>query len=818
MVFLLALVSLRITDQGTRGFIQDSYRAIGLFTANGSWAFDSTATPPPPLLFKLLAVIAPLVSVLGLTELITGRAASDCLRLRAIVLVGLGRKTPTAIFGLTPQSLAFARSLRRARGRELPVIFDPAPSLALLDLCDHERIAVFTLLPAQDGYLWPHRWYPTPHGVKASLLLRARHHVSFLAQADDQVGFAQALDQWLREREVKRQDFWMMMTQRGLRQRLDGSLRFQHQALRLRFFDLHSLAARQMLHKHRLDLWADALGQAQIHLAIYGFGNLGRAIAKEAARYYVTRASIAGPQPKLRLTIIDQAPDAAKAAFLADEPEIEKIIAIELRTARLHPGGLDSETVRQVVPDRVTAHIITLNEPEWMVAQALSLRRWLLEPPAGADQAWMETHRNAPIFVPIDHWGGLGSLVRSPHDGPAGEMRRLEVPDAIFGFGKTEELLHHDWIIAQDRDAGGRAIQEAYEAMMRPHRQNRPAAVPWSDLEPAFRSSNMLSYDHIAVKARAAGYRISPLPAGADLPDVPFSEAEKQLLAQVEHQRYQAERISEGWRQGDIRCDALRIHPDLRDWSALGRAEQQIDERLIEVLPAALHAVGKRFVKAHLIGIIGHRLPDARDAEEDAATAPRMDEARVRARLKEKLSGLQSAYPGAVLLTALATGADSWAAEVAEELHLPWIAILPLPYEIYREDFSAAAEGRAARPSTAPSWDETFRRLVAKAEFYVEMPLGAVRCSAMSRHGNTTPADAARGLRAAQYERAGRYIVERSDTLLAVWDGEAGRGAGGTADLVALRERLCAAAPADRPNSAFFPPPRMALPDVIGAK
>ena len=37
------------------------------------------------------------------------------------------------------------------------------------------------------------------------------------------------------------------------------------------------------------------------------------------------------------------------------------------------------------------------------------------------------------------------------------------------------------------------------------------------------------------------------------------------------------------------------------------------------------------------------------------------------------------------------------------------------------------------------------------------------------------------------YERAGRYMVDRCDALIAVWDGENPRGQGGTAEIVGLR-------------------------------
>jgi hypothetical protein len=842
-VFLIALISLRVTDGGHRSLIEDIYRSVGLFTGNGSWAFDPAVAPPrPPVIFKLLAIVAPFVSVLGLAELVTGRAWSDCLRFKAAVLVQIGSKQPTAIFGLTSDSVTFARSMLTVDGRDLPVIFDPEPSLVLMNVCDHEGIPVFTLLPKQSGYLWPHSSFPSLRTVGAFLLLRARHHVSFLADADDQVSLTQALDVWLHGRNVMRKDIWLLMSQRGLRQRLDSYLKFSHRTLRLRFFDFYSLAARQLLHKHRLDMWADVLGQDQIHLAIYGFGNLGRAIAKEAARYYVTRASIQGESPKLRLTIIDTAPEAAKAAFLAEEPEIEKILDIHERTARLQTGGLTSEQLRSVVPAHVTAHIITLNAPEWMVAQALSLRRWLLEPPRDVDQSWFDTHRNAPIFVPVEDWSGLGSLVRSGLDWPGGQARKIEAPDAIFGFGNTDGLLDHASILAEERSEGAKVLHDVYEAHMRSNNQARPGVTPWADLLPNFRLSNLLGFDHIWVKARAAGYRIIPThvvdtppfwakprgtrrrttpPQAAVTPPGPvFSDAEKLFLSELEHQRYRAERVSEGWRQAATRCDEIRVHPDLRDWEELGVAEKDIDKALIEAMPAALLAVHKRFVQAHVVGIVGHRLPDARDTDRTHAAGLRMDEAHVRASLRAALSDILRQAPGAVLLTALATGADSWAVEEAKALGIPWVVVLPLPYELYGDDFSAAAEGDWPRRPGAHSWDETFRRLAAEAEYYFELPLVAGRCSEMSRDREKPVTAAARQRREAQYALAGRYIVERSDTLLAVWDGEPARGPGGTGDLVALRSEL-SRMPPDPPSrnlSKFFPRPVMTEPVVLSAK
>jgi hypothetical protein len=59
---------------------------------------------------------------------------------------------------------------------------------------------------------------------------------------------------------------------------------------------------------------------------------------------------------------------------------------------------------------------------------------------------------------------------------------------------------------------------------------------------------------------------------------------------------------------------------------------------------------------------------------------------------------------------------------------------------------------------------EEFLTLLGEAETVIEMPALDSRTEA--------------------YERAGRYVVEHSDVLVAVWDGLPARGRGGTAEIV----------------------------------
>ena len=107
------------------------------------------------------------------------------------------------------------------------------------------------------------------------------------------------------------------------------------------------------------------------------------------------------------------------------------------------------------------------------------------------------------------------------------------------------------------------------------------------------------------------------------------------------------------------------------------------------------------------------------------------------------------------LHTALATGADQIAAICARPSGYFVRAVLPFePFE-YRKDFAAGEEL------------DTFEQALAAADEIVALA------------GNRSDSYTA-------YVRVGELLVESADILIAIWDGEEGRGPGGTAHVVEL--------------------------------
>lgn len=132
--------------------------------------------------------------------------------------------------------------------------------------------------------------------------------------------------------------------------------------------------------------------------------------------------------------------------------------------------------------------------------------------------------------------------------------------------------------------------------------------------------------------------------------------------------------------------------------------------------------------------------------------------ARVAAGVEEALGRVAESFRGRRLavLSSLAEGADRLVAQraLARGGGARLVAVLPMPADAYAADFET--EGSRAE----------FRELLARADEVVTLP--------------------ARAARADCYAAAGRYIVSRADVLLAVWDGGAEQGRGGTGEFVRL--------------------------------
>jgi hypothetical protein len=147
------------------------------------------------------------------------------------------------------------------------------------------------------------------------------------------------------------------------------------------------------------------------------------------------------------------------------------------------------------------------------------------------------------------------------------------------------------------------------------------------------------------------------------------------------------------------------------------------------------------------IGVTGHRQLD--DEEALAGQVRRAIE-----RIRELAPSSPYTQVLFAVMSPLAEGADRLIArEVLRDERAVLEVPLPLPREEYLRDFESESSKRE------------FDELLARAKDVRLLPPS--------------------GSREEAYERADRYVVDRCDVLIALWDGEPPRGRGGTAEMVA---------------------------------
>lgn len=174
-----------------------------------------------------------------------------------------------------------------------------------------------------------------------------------------------------------------------------------------------------------------------------------------------------------------------------------------------------------------------------------------------------------------------------------------------------------------------------------------------------------------------------------------------------------------------------------------------------------------------IVGVTGHRDLRPEDTEVLEGLVRRL------------IEDVKEAHPHTplLLLSPLAEGSDRLVARVALELGVRLVVPLPLPLELYEQDFASEAS-RAE-----------FRRLLSHAESSYVLPL---------MRGNTDQGIGEYGdQRNRQYAQVGALIARQSQVFLALWDGASDTGhdkVGGTAEVV--RFRLEGVPPSYEPTSA----------------
>jgi TrkA-N domain/RyR domain len=322
---------------------------------------------------------------------------------------------------------------------------------------------------------------------------------------------------------------------------------------RLEFFNLEQEASRVLLGQEPTDA-------APRHLLVVGPSGLAESLVLQAVRRW---RAVPERDGRPLITVAGTNATAQREALLRRYPALER--ACELAAWELE---LDSAE-RPSAP--VGATYVCVEGESSALAAALVLA------------SYPETSDVPTVMAVEDERVGVASALRA-------SLPQLRL-FGVFSNTMTADLLIHGMneVLAQAKHE--HYVRLELERGVTP--AENPSLVPWGELDESLKESNRLFADGVAEKLEAAGCTVVPAPlADPNEPGFAFSEEEVEELARGEHDRWCRDLERQGWRHGDTKDPARKLHPQLVPWQELSEAERDKDRDPVRALPEMLALVG----------------------------------------------------------------------------------------------------------------------------------------------------------------------------------------------------------------------------------
>jgi hypothetical protein len=191
--------------------------------------------------------------------------------------------------------------------------------------------------------------------------------------------------------------------------------------------------------------------------------------------------------------------------------------------------------------------------------------------------------------------------LRADHDDPALPGVTPVCP-MFHGFGGLDEFSDPDFLTQERHDALARSIHEFYlEGCLSAGERigARASLQEWDNLPESFRDDNRLVADCYQLKLRDIGARI----IAESGPPLRLEPDELETLAQAEHDRWMAAKLSDGWVYGPQRDDRQRFHPDIVRYDALPERVKDLDREQVRVMTRLLATSGAHALRVLTVAI-----------------------------------------------------------------------------------------------------------------------------------------------------------------------------------------------------------------------
>jgi hypothetical protein len=333
----------------------------------------------------------------------------------------------------------------------------------------------------------------------------------------------------------------------------------------LRAFSEAEAAAREVVRRHPLFLLARDRGHRRIHAFLIGDDDWVEALLCEII---LSSRTLTLEKPALTLAVAQ--PDGFRRKLSARYPELDQ-------EASLNVVAFDAATgivLLEAGANPITATYVAFADGGRSLSLALAVRR----------QARSGSGLDGPLFT---RTAGDQGLARPA----AGAV--LSAQDMI-PFGSLTDVIHATGVLSETADRAERDWHEAYLRL----NPTSDASVPWDELSEEYRLSNRRAVAHAYAKLHDAGFDLRPwlatakpwdeLPALAPGETLFRNEAELMRLAELEHERWNADRRLLGWRFGPEKDTKRKIQPYLIDFADLSPEIKRYDIELIRSLDQIL--------------------------------------------------------------------------------------------------------------------------------------------------------------------------------------------------------------------------------------
>ena len=118
-----------------------------------------------------------------------------------------------------------------------------------------------------------------------------------------------------------------------------------------------------------------------------------------------------------------------------------------------------------------------------------------------------------------------------------------------------------------------------------------PSMLPWEKLNEGLKESNRQQIDYVEQIMGQAGYAVRRK-TPSEIKSPQFTDHEVEIMAEMEHGRWNAERIKAGWKYGPVRDVNKKISPYLLPWKDIPENIKMYDRKAIRDWPAIFKEVG----------------------------------------------------------------------------------------------------------------------------------------------------------------------------------------------------------------------------------